>query len=49
VLSTRPPAAFFGLPHVHVSVITPTSPPGSVARAVFDGLNRYRRDPEATA
>lgn len=48
VLGTRSPAAFFGLPHIDVSVITPTSPPGSVARAVFDGLNRYRRDPEVT-
>lgn len=42
VLGARPPTRLLGHDHVAISVIAPSSPPGAVARAVFDGLIRYR-------
>jgi hypothetical protein len=42
VLGARPPSQLAGHDDVAISVITPSSPPGAVARAVFDGLIRYR-------
>lgn len=42
VLGALPPDVLVADPKVTVTRLTPTSPPGAVARAVFDGLTRYR-------
>ena len=43
VLGSRPPAQLEDDERVQLSVITPSSPPGAVAKAVFEGLTRYRK------
>lgn len=43
VLGTQPPDVLVNDPTVTVTRLTPSSPPGTTARAVFDGLTRYRR------
>lgn len=42
VLGAQPPAVLVGDPNVTVTRLTPTSPSGSAARAVFDALTSYR-------
>lgn len=42
VLSAQPPRVLLADPNVAVTRLTPSSPPGSAAQAVFDGLTRYR-------
>lgn len=42
VLGASPPSVLTDDPNVTVTRLTPTSPPGAAARAVFDGLTRYR-------
>ena len=49
VLGALPPAVLVTDPTVAVSRLTPSSKPGSAARAVFDGLNHYRRHGPPTA
>lgn len=43
VLGALPPSVLEADPNVAVTRLTPSSPPGDAARAVFDGLNYYRR------
>lgn len=43
VLGALPPSVLAADPNVTVTRLTPSSPPGEAARAVFDGLNHYRR------
>ncbi|MDM2096417.1 VWA domain-containing protein [Mycobacteroides abscessus] len=42
VLGGQPPGVLLADPAVAVTRLTPSSPPGSAARAVFDGLTHYR-------
>ncbi|MDM2496006.1 hypothetical protein PP564_12930 [Mycobacteroides abscessus] len=42
VLGAQPPGVLLADPHVAVTRLTPSSPPGSAAQAVFDGLTHYR-------
>ncbi|MBF9435238.1 MULTISPECIES: vWA domain-containing protein [Mycobacteroides] len=42
VLGAQPPRVLLADPHVAVTRLTPSSPPGSAAQAVFDGLTHYR-------
>lgn len=41
-LGAQPPTVLVSDPNITVTRLTPSSPPGSAARAVFDGLTRYR-------
>ncbi|MDX1870711.1 hypothetical protein SBI67_01130 [Mycolicibacterium sp. 120266] len=52
VLGAQPPTVLLADPHVAVTRLTPSSPAGSAARAVFDGLTRFRthtHDPGSAA
>lgn len=42
VLGAQPPAVLAADPAIAVTRLTPASPPGAAARAVFDGLTRFR-------
>ncbi|MEN4475713.1 vWA domain-containing protein [Mycolicibacterium cosmeticum] len=42
VLGAQPPPVLITDPNVTITRLTPSSPPGSAAQAVFDGLTRYR-------
>ncbi|MGU3500912.1 hypothetical protein [Mycobacterium sp. C31M] len=42
VLGAQPPAVLVSDPNVAVTRLTPISSPGTAARAVFDGLTRFR-------
>lgn len=42
VLGAAPPQALLRHPHVTVTRLTPNSPRGAAAQAVFDGLTRHR-------
>ena len=42
VLGAQPPGVLVADPKVNVTRLTPASPPGAAARAVFDGLTHFR-------
>ncbi|MCX2934667.1 hypothetical protein ORI20_30825 [Mycobacterium sp. CVI_P3] len=49
VLGAAPPRVLVAAPDVTVTHLTPSSPPGSAARAVFDGLTHFRTILESRA
>lgn len=42
VLGAQPPGVLLADPHVAITRLMPSTPPGSAAQAVFDGLTHYR-------
>ncbi|BBX63224.1 hypothetical protein MSAS_23980 [Mycobacterium saskatchewanense] len=48
VLGAIPPSVLVDDPYVAVTRLTPSTPPGEAAHAVFDGLNHYRSPSSTT-